>query len=166
MDTNQLLAEVETVFPLLEMPRREELVPAEPRFIESIEIQEDLEEFHGSQLTKRGIRSIHRYLPVLSDKAIAWIFPHFLRFCLLDEANENTRIVTQSFIFSLSPDIDFHRETRRRFGLLSEWQIRCLIHFLKWCLEDEYWDSICLERIRRGIVFLTDEEGVRGQSRL
>jgi len=157
MDIKRIFAEVETAFPFIEMPEREELVPATPRYIESIEVQEDMEEFQGSKLTKKGIWTIHRYLPVLSDKAIAWIFPHILRFCLLDEATENTRMVTQSFIFSLSPDIDFHEETWRRYGLLSEAQIRCLVHFLEWCLEDEYWDSICLERIRRGIAFLTDE---------
>lgn len=154
MDTKQLLAEVETIFPIVEMPRIEELVPAAPCYIESVEVQEDMEEFQGSQLTRGGVRKIHRYLPVLSDKAIAWIVPHLLRFCLLDEVTENTRIVTQSFIFSLSPDIDFHAETRRRFSLLSAAQILCLGHFLEWCVEDEYWDSICLERIRRGIAFL------------
>ena len=154
METKRLLAEVETIFPIVEMPRIEDLVPAAPRYIESFEVQEDMEEFQGSQFTKGGVRKIHRYLPVLSEKAIIWIVPHLLRFCLLDEATENTRIVTQSFIFSLSPDIDFHAETRRRFSLLSAAQIRCLVHFLEWCAKDEYWDSICRARIQRGIAFL------------
>ena len=157
MDIKRIFAEVETEFPFLEMPGREELIPSTPRYIESTEVQADLREFQESELTKEGIRTIHRYLPVLSDKAIAWIFPHILRFCLLDEATANTRMVTQSFIFSLSPAIEFHAETWRRYCLLSDAQIRCLVHFLEWCLEDGYWDSLCMERIHSGIVFLTSE---------
>jgi hypothetical protein len=153
MDIEHLRVEIDTVFPFLAMPAREELVFPSPRFIESFEIQEDMEEFRGREFPRKGIRAIHRYLPVLSDKGTCWIFPYLLRFCLSEEAKENSRLETQSLIFSLSPDAEFQVDTLRRFALLSTTQLICLAHFLEWCLQDEYWD-MCSERIRSGIAFI------------
>ena len=99
---------------------------------------------------------IHRYHPVLSEKGTSWILPHTLRYCLAEEVKENTRMVTESLIFSLSPSPEFQPDTLRRFALLNASQIICLAHFLEWCLKDEYWnwDEIFSERICRGIEFL------------
>lgn len=150
MDTKSLLEEVNTFFPLTEMPSRADLV-SEPHYIESLEVQDDMDEFRSEGLTKIGIRTIHRYLPVLSNKAIAWVLPHLLRFCILDEVDSNTKNVAQSLVFFLGPDSEFQPDTKSRLALLSKGQLHCLIHFLKWCLENESWDNVLSQRVRHGI---------------
>ncbi len=154
MDTEYLLREIESVFPPFDMPSGFELAPEFPRYIESEEIRNDMEEFRGKRIERDAIRTIHRYLPVLSTKGMRWILPWYLRYCLTDEAQKHSRIETRSLIYTLSPDTQFVSETLQQLSLLDISQLTCLIHFLEWCLSDEYWINSEPERIRAGIEFL------------
>ncbi len=152
MNEKLILQEIESTFPYVEMPV--ELTKRSPRFIESYELDQDIDEFRSHPLTAQAIRAIHRYLPVLSAEAVRWLLPYLLRFCLSDQGKQFSRNETVSLFSFLSPRPEFADETRLALSLLTTAQISCLKHFLEICLEDKYWDEFLLEDIGRGIAFL------------
>lgn len=154
MDAEYLLREIDAAFPPFEMPSSLEFVSETPHYIESDEIRDDMEEFRGKKIDAKAIRTIHRYFPVLSPMATRWILPEYLRFCLTSEAQSHCRVETMSLIYALSPDAEFRNDTLTRLSMLNTKQRMCLIHFLQWCLLDEYWIDSDPERIRTGIDFL------------
>jgi hypothetical protein len=154
MDARTVLAEVEAAFAPVEMPASNDLVPESPRYIESEQIRRDLDELRDSPVDDKVIRTIHRYLPVLSAKTTRWILPHFLRFCLAEAGQKFSRVETASLIYALSPNSSFEANTIERMALLSGDQILTLIHFLEWCASDSYWLDSEPERVGEGIAFL------------
>ncbi len=79
--------------------------------------------------------------------------PFYLRFCLTPEAEYN-HMETEFLIYNLNPDLKFQRDTLQRLSLFTEVQVRCLIHFLEWCLTKQYWKEYCPDNINRAIEFL------------
>lgn len=162
MDARTVLAEVEAVFPPVEMPASNDLVPESPRYIESEEIRRDLDELRDSPVDNKVIRTIHRYLPVLSAKTTRWILPHFLRFCLSEAGQQFSRVETASLIYAFSPAAPFEANTIERMALLSDDQILTLVHFLEWCASDSYWLDSEPERVGEGIAFLKKIRSANG----
>ncbi len=163
MDARAVLAEVEAVFPPVKMPASNDLVPELPRYIESEEIRKDLDELRDCPVDDKVIRTVHRYLPVLSAETTRWILPHLLRFCLSDAGQQFSRVETASLIYALSPTLAFEANTIERMALLSDNQILTLIHFLEWCESDRYWLNLEPERIRDGIAFLKKFRKAKGK---
>ena len=149
-----LLKEIESVFPLVEMPLGIDLAFHKHGCLECDELREDLEQYRDKEITGEAIRLIHQELSSLSAKAWRWVLPHYLRFCLTPEAKYN-RMETEFFIYSLGPDLKFQQETLQRLSMLNKDQINCLVHFLEWCLNDEYWNEYYPEDINKAINFLS-----------
>ncbi len=154
MNTDDLLKEIDSVFPSFDMPSHSELALVSPRYIEADEICNSMEEFRGKSIETEAIRTIHSYLPILSSKGMRWILPWYLRFCLTDEGQKYSRKETWSLIDTLHPDERFLKYRLGQLSLLNRDQLLCLIHFLEWCLLDEFWFDSEPEHIQAGIEFL------------
>jgi hypothetical protein len=158
MDKSSILEEIEAAFPFVEMPSEGELTFHLNGCRDCDDVREELEYYRGKEITGKAIRAAHRYLSVLTSKATRWILPHYLRFCFTAEAEHN-RMETESLIYSLGPGpggTEVLDAQVQRLSMLNADQITCLIHFLEWCLGDEYWSRYCPEDIESGLGFLAD----------
>lgn len=150
-DTGTLSELIESVFPFVEMPSAAELISlGRP---DSEYLTQELERYRGKQIVGDTIRLIHQELSYLSAKGWRWILPHYLRFCLTPEAEYN-RMETEFLIYNLGPDLKFQGDTTQRLALLASRQISCLIDFLRWCQNQEYWREYCPDQLSRAIGFL------------
>jgi hypothetical protein len=149
-----LLMEIEKAFPKVEMPERSELLLAQMKAVgDSDHLVQDLEELRGKLIDGTAIRSVHQELSFLSAATWRWLLPHYLSYCLTDEARYN-RFETEFLIYNLGPSLEFQRDTQKKLALLNMAQLACLIDFLTWCLEDEEWRDLFAENIARAISFL------------
>ena len=136
------------------MPPTDELVFHGLNRVEAGRLKEELEQFRGNvALGGNEIRDVHQEMSHLSAKAWRWLMPFYLRFCLTPEAEYN-HMETEFLIYNLNPDLKFQRDTLQRLSLFTEVQVRCLIHFLEWCLTKQYWKEYCPDNINRAIEFL------------
>jgi hypothetical protein len=150
-DTASLSELIESAFPFVEMPSAAELVSPSCEDFEYL--TEELERYRGRQIDGAAIRLVHQELSHLSAKGWRWILPHYLRFCLTTEAEYN-RMETEFLIYSLGPDLKFQGDTAHRLALLAPRQISCLIDFLCWCQNQEYWREYCPNQLSGAIGFL------------
>ncbi len=153
MNPTDIGVEIENAFPLVSMPENSDLSFHSKGCHDCDEIREDLEYYRDKEISGEVIRLVQRYLSTLSAKATCWILPHYLRFCLTPEAEYN-RMETEFLIYALGPTEEFQEETLNRLSLLNQIQILCLIHFLEWCFNQEYWKDYCPEELDRGIRLL------------
>jgi len=153
-DTCVLLKEIESVFPFVDMPGKNEFLFRKNGCFECDGLQSDLEGYRNKEITGEAIRLVHQELSNLSAKGWQWILPHYLRFCLTPEAEYN-RMETEFLIYSLSPLPEFEQDTLLRLSLLDKEQINCLMHFLSWCENQQHWKDYCLEDIGRAQKFLS-----------
>ena len=153
MATNILLDEIESAFPFMEMPLDTDLLFHKKDCFECDDLLADIDQYRGKKITGNAIRVIHQEMSHLSAKTWQWVLPHYLRFCLTPEAEYN-RMETEFLIYSLAPSLEFQAETWQRLSLLNKNQINCLIHFLEWCSNHQYWKEYCPDEIDRGINFL------------
>ena len=141
-------------FPRVEMPERSRLLFKGMQGVGDSELLvQDLEELRGKPIDGAVIRSVHQELSFLSAETWRWLLPHYLRYCLTDEARYN-RFETQFLIYNLGPSLEFQRDTQKKLALLTKSQLACLIHFLKWCMEDGDWKDLFEENIARAISFI------------
>jgi len=149
-----LLREIEKTFPRVEMPERSKLLLAQMEAVgDSDLLARDLEELRGKPIDGAAIRSVHQELSFLSAATWRWLLPHYLSYCLTDEARYN-RFETEFLIYNLGPSLEFQRDTQKRLALLNRLQLACLVDFLKWCLEDEEWRDLFEENIAKAIGFI------------
>lgn len=154
MNDKSLRYEIDSAFPHTEMPAS--VTRQAPRFIESREIDEDIEEFRFLPVTVQTIRAIHLYLPVLSVEAMHWLLPHYLRFCISEEGKCYSRKETASLLCFLGPKPEHVDDTRIILSSLMNEQRICLIHFLAWCRSDNFWADM-LEYIDSALILLGDK---------
>lgn len=154
MDDKSLLNEIDSAFPHAEMPAK--VTRQAPRFIESREIDEDIEEFRFRPVTVRTIRAIHLYLPVLSVEAMHWLLPHYLHFCVSEEGKRYSRKETASLLCFLGPGPEYVDDTKIVLSSLTNEQRMCLIHFLDWCRNDNFWADM-LVNIDSALLLLGDK---------
>lgn len=154
MDDRSLLDEIDSAFPHTKMPAT--VTRQAPRFIESREIDEDIEEFRFLPITVQAIRAIHLYLPVLSVEAMHWLLPHYLRFCISEEGKRYSRKETASLLCFLGPKPEDVDDTRIILSSLMNEQRICLIHFLAWCRSDNFWADM-LDYIDNALILLGDK---------
>lgn len=150
-----LLAEIETAFPVEEMPRTEELTVHPDGCGECKYLREDLEDARGKPITGEVIRLIHQDLACLSVKALRWILPHYLRYCLSDEGQQS-QMETEFLVYHFSPAGEYREETLQRFAFLREDQIECLFHFLDWCCAHPHWGEYFPEDLQKAKEFLRE----------
>ena len=163
--TQSLLEEIENIFPVVEMPLETELIFHKNSCHECDYLRADLEQYRDKEVTGETIRLVHQVLYHLSAKALAWILPHYLRFCFTAEAEYN-QMETEFLIYSLAPTLQFQRETFERLSTLNEAQVDCVICFLEWCLTQEYWKEYCPQELENAISFLiTRNKGVNRKYR-
>ncbi len=153
MSTEKLAEDIENTFPIVDMPRGSDISFHKDGCFECSWLAEKLERYRGKEFTGDAIRLIHQELTCLSAKAWRWILPHYLKFCLTSEAAYNT-METEFLIYNLGPDLKYQKDTLQRLTELNTAQIACLIHFLDWCSNHEYWSEYCPEEIKKAINFL------------
>jgi hypothetical protein len=157
MNKSDILEEIEATFPFVEMPPEVELTVHPDGCRDCDDVREGIAYYRGKEISGKAIRIVQRYMSIMSAKATQWILPHYLRFCFSAEAEYN-RTETEYLIYSLGPGqgIEVLEEKLQRLSMLNADQVTCLIHFLEWCLIDEYWSQYCPEDIGAGINFLSD----------
>ena len=160
-DTATLLKRIGSAFPSVDLPLRAEIAFHPRGCAQCADLVEDLEPYRGKDVDVSLIRSVYQEMPHLSAKAWRWLLPNYLRFCLTDEA-VYSRMETEFLIYNLGPDLRFQVETTQRLSGLSFDQVSCLVEFLEWCLDHEYWSEYCPEDITKAIGFLKTSN--RGQT--
>lgn len=151
----QLEHEIEKVFPILEMPLSNEISFHSYECKKCKGLLDEIEEMRSVPVTPDFLRVIHQELSFLSAKSWGWIFPYYIRFAITEEAKESEMEV-QYFIYNLSPEDQFKRDTFKRLSEFNEAQVFCLISFLEWCLSQSCWNDSYGKSIQKGIRFLND----------
>jgi hypothetical protein len=153
LSTQALLQEIETAFPILEMPSTDSLVIHDASCPDCSDLLIDLESWRGQAITDDEIRLIHQNLSHLSPSTWRWILPHYLRFCLTPIAEYN-RMETEFLVYALSPEPEFVEVTWNKLSLLSEKQLACLVWFFEWLANHHFWREYCPENIVSALRFL------------
>ena len=153
INNDRLLKEIESAFPFVEMPDASDLTFHQMDCYQCEYLKNDIEEYRGKEITGQVIRFFHQEMSLLSAKAWQWILPHYLRFCLTLGAEYN-RMEIEFLIYSLSPQLQFQKDTLQRLSGFNQTQIDCLIHFLDWCLGQQYWKDYCPDEINGAMNFL------------
>jgi hypothetical protein len=148
-----LLEEITIVFPSKVMPQTGDLIVNKGRDSECNYLREDLDAARGQPVTGAVIRLVHQELTCLSVKALQWILPYYLRYCLSDDGQES-RMETEFLIYSFSPLEEFKEAALQRFTFLQRDQIVCLLHFVDWCSAHPYWGEYFPEDLQRAREFL------------
>jgi len=153
MNTNELLAEIQSVFPHVEMPINAELRFHPEGCLHCDYLAQDLEEMRGKPVDGNVIRHLHQEMSCLSAKGWAWALPHYLPFCLTPEAEYN-QMETEFLVYNLGPDEKFRTETLQRLSLLSATQLSCLVHFIEWLQAHPKWSEYCPADLSKAREFL------------
>jgi hypothetical protein len=151
--TESLLNEMKVAFPPTKMPSNQELRFHAKGCLQCEFLANDLDDFRGKTIDGAAIRHIHQEMSCLSAKGWAWVLPHYLPYCLTSEAEYN-QMETEFLLYNLSPAKKFEADTRKRLSLLSQEQIKCLIHFVEWLQEHPHWSTYCPEEIKSAQEFL------------
>ena len=153
MDSENLIKEIELVFPFVERPKGIQVSFHKVDCYQCLYLRQEMERYPGTELPKEALRYLHNELSCLSAKGWAWVLPSYLRYCVTaDETYDGME--TEFLIYNLSPDLKFQKETMQRLSLLNREQITCLIHFIEWCEEHEHWSNYCPKEIIRAKHFL------------
>jgi len=153
MNTEELLCEINSAFPLIAMPDKFALGFHPKDCHQCAFLAEDLEEYRGKAIDDAAIRQIHQQLTCLSAQAWLWILPHYLRFCLTQPDGYNHAEI-EYLLYGLGPDVYFAADTRRRLSLLNSQQVDCLIRFVARLQVDDFWSDYCPAEIARALGFL------------
>ena len=153
LDIGRLKAEIESAFPLVEMPDPANLPFHGADCHACHDLVQDLEAYRGKEGGSDVIRRVHQEMSHLSAEGWAWVLPHYLRFCLTQEG-QHSRAETEFLIYNLRPELRFQADTARRLALLTARQVTCLIDFLEWCLSQPYWREFFADDIAHATNFL------------
>jgi hypothetical protein len=153
--SRSLAEEVDLLFPLVDMPRADELMHHREGCPVCKDLAGDLEALRGRAIDGDAIRQLHQEMSHLSAKAWQWVLPYYLRYCLTPEAEYNS-FETEFLVYGLSPLKEFEADTANRLALISSDQINVLRSFLMYLMTIEYWKSYCPTELQRGILFLEE----------
>jgi hypothetical protein len=154
MNIEHLKKEIESAFSFVDKPKGLALSFHKDDCHQCGYLREDLAAYKGKELPEEAIREIHQEMSCLSAQGWRWALPSYLRYCLTEQA-KYTQMETEFLIYNLAPELKYQLETKQRLSALNKEQVQCLIHFLEWCSEDEYWGQYCPEEISSGIAFLS-----------
>jgi hypothetical protein len=157
-----LAFEIERAFPLVEMPPPEAIRYHPTGCWQCDELAAYLEDHRNNRAGGFTlIDTVWQEMSCLSAQATRWILPHYLRYCLTPEAQEE-EMKLENFVFQFSLGKNAEKETPGQFSLLTGEQIRVLIDFLN-CLRtsDDWWVETFTEDLDAGIAFLQELQGGR-----
>jgi len=152
-NADNLMREINQEFPVIEMPKSDEIPHHRAGCVTCEHLAADLAVFRDKTIDAKLIRELHQEMSHLSAKAWRWMLPFYLRYCLTSEA-EYSRFETEFLIYSLAPTEEFEADTSGRLSLISVDQLQVLLKFLSYLLSIEYWKSYCPTELYRGIAFL------------
>ncbi|XQE65164.1 DUF6714 family protein [Pseudomonas sp. P3C3] len=153
MKTETIQSEVEKHFPFVAKPKGAAVSFHKDDCLHCNFLREDLLPYKGHELPVDAIRCLHQEMSCLSASGWRWALPSYLRYCLTKEA-EASGMETEFLIYNLGPAPKYQAEARVRLSALNQEQINCLLNFLLWCKEHEYWSTYCPEDIQRAIEFI------------
>lgn len=153
MKSADLLIEIASAFPPMEMPLKEELPFHARGCLECQWLQEELDWLRGKPINGDLIRLLHQELSCLSAKAWRWIAPHYIRYCLTTEADYN-QMEIEFLVYALGPEERFQKDVVKRLSLLDSRQIRCFILFVEYLADHAFWSEYFPENIRKAAEFL------------
>jgi hypothetical protein len=153
MKTDELLAEIQGAFPLVEMPSEVELRFHPEGCDHCSYLSGDIAELRGKTIDGAAIRRMHQEMSCLSAMGWAWALPHYLPFCLTAEAEYN-QMETNFLVYNFAPEDQYKAETLQRLSLLSTDQVRCLIHFIEWLQVHPTWGDFFPEELSKALEFL------------
>jgi len=155
MDANELLVEIRSAFPLVEMPSRSQLASHADSCHGCEELVEDLEQYRGKPVDEAVLRLVHQELVHLSAAAWRWLMPHYLSYCLTPRG-EFTQMETQFLVLHLGPKAEYVQDTIGRLSLLNASQIGCLIHFMERLASHPDWSEYFPENINAALELLRE----------
>ena len=156
MNTEQLLNEIEKVFPLVDKPKGIDISFHKDDCYECSYLRNDLKKYKNKSLPKEAITCIYNDMSSLSANGWRWVMPSYLKYSVLSEASyANTE--TEFLFYNLGPEEKYKKETIERLSSFNKNQIYCLIHFLEYCLNNKHWLEYCGNDINRAIDFLSNE---------
>jgi hypothetical protein len=154
MNTEMLLKEVEKVFVPVAKPSGFAISFHKVGCDLCRYLRNDLEIHKDRWLPPDAIRTIYGEISCLSAKGWRWVLPSYLHHCLVADSTTDHNQETEFLIYNLGPDLKYQKETMQRLSLLNAKQIACLIHFLEWCADHEYWSVYCREDINKALAFM------------
>jgi hypothetical protein len=153
-DAESLAKEIDQAFPLIGMPSPEEIQRHLTGCPTCEHLAADLESYRDKLIGVEVIRELHQEISHLSAKALQWILPYYLKYCLTPEA-EYSGFETEFLIYSLAPVEEFEADVTCQLSLFNSNQIRVLRKFMAYLLSTDYWRSYCPVELDRGIAFLS-----------
>lgn len=153
MDTADVLAEVNRVFPYVEKQTGIDISFHKFDCGHCQYLREDLEEFVGIKLPSKALRTVYGEMSSLSADGWNWILPSYLRHCLSVENNYDD-LETEFLIYNLGPDEKYIEETLLRLAVFNIEQVDCIVHFLEWCGCHKHWSEYCPENIEKALAFM------------
>ena len=153
MKTETVLSHVEQVFGFIKKPRGNSISFHKNDCLQCKFLRQELQPYKDMELPYQGIFCVFQDMSCLSAKGWRWVLPSYLRYCLTKEA-EISGMETEFLIYNLGPNIGHQTETLERLSDLNQEQINCLLNFLFWCREHDYWSKYYLSDIKRAIGFI------------
>ncbi|WP_373994454.1 DUF6714 family protein [Duganella sp. Root1480D1] len=137
------------------MPSNELLTLHSDKCSECEYVRENIERFRSSCFGEAGAQVVYLELSHLTAQAWNWMLPHYLRFCISDEAkNEST--LTAFFLYQFYPVQKLSQLISHKLFSLNMDQFLCLAHFLTWALNDPIRRDEDGEDIKDSITFLKE----------
>lgn len=139
--TDQLLKEINAVFPTIPMPSPAESTIHQDNCEPCGDVRRYFEIYRNLEIDAVFIRYMHQNLHQLSSIGFLWLLPHYLKYCLSNEWHYAEELV-YFMIYSLDQNPPFEHDAYIRLSALNTAQIRYLISFLYWCDQNrDYYDS-------------------------
>ena len=160
-DKKTILEAINSGFPeKTKMPLLEESLSGAGSAGEKHDTLIDISEINESRMNFDDIVSIHQSLPILSDKFILWLLPHYLRVCMKRSENE-ARCVIERLLFFLSPDNDDIGTRSAQVGLLNTTQLNTLAQCIKYWLSLNFWKGFYGDELLQAKTFVSTEIELR-----
>jgi hypothetical protein len=152
---DELLAEIRTAFPLVEMPSRRDLRFHPDDCLQCDLISQYLDEHRNGTIDGAVIRYMCIEMTCLSAMGWSWALPHYLPHCLTAEAEYNQSEI-EYLVYNLGTSDEYKSDTKERLSGLSKQQIMCLKHFLSWLSRHPKWRDYFPEDIARAMQMMNE----------
>jgi hypothetical protein len=136
-----LLAEIDLVFPSVEKPEDNQLVVNCSDCVQCAWVVSHLRKFVGYELPREALRGLHSEMSCLTPVGWRWAIPSFLRYCLISAGLDNDDIQTEYMIYFLGGVASSQPAAAIGVATFDDTQIACLIRVLEWCLMQSFWSE-------------------------
>jgi len=129
----ELLTEVNALFPIVAKPPDAQLTLQGDEDLCSRYLREDMRRFVAPKLPPDDVRYLCSELAELSGQGMRWLFPSLLRVLLVHEGRADE--LSYFVVYDLSGSASRFDSIRLRYGWLDTVQIACLQSLLEYCSE-------------------------------